>query len=27
MALSATVFKVELGVSDVDHGYYADHTL
>jgi len=21
------VFKVELGVSDVDHGYYADHTL
>ncbi|MDG4666680.1 YaeQ family protein [Mycobacterium sp. 236(2023)] len=27
MALSATVFKVELGVSDVDHGYYSDHTL
>ncbi|MGV0849148.1 YaeQ family protein [Mycolicibacterium phlei] len=27
MALSATVFKIELGVSDVDHGYYADHTL
>ncbi|TRW77546.1 YaeQ family protein [Mycolicibacterium sp. 018/SC-01/001] len=27
MALSATVFKVELGVSDVDHGYYADHVL
>ena len=27
MALSATVFKFELGVSDVDHGYYADHTL
>lgn len=27
MALSATVFKVELSVSDVDHGYYADHTL
>ncbi|MFN8089094.1 MAG: YaeQ family protein [Mycobacterium sp.] len=27
MALSATVFKVELGVADVDHGYYADHTL
>ena len=27
MALSATVFKVELGVSDVDHGYYADHSL
>ena len=27
MALSATVFKVELGVSDVDHGFYADHTL
>ena len=27
MALSATVFKVDLGVSDVDHGYYADHTL
>ncbi|MBX7448942.1 YaeQ family protein [Mycolicibacterium sp. 3033] len=27
MALSATVFKVDLGVSDVDHGYYADHPL
>lgn len=27
VALSATVFKVELSVSDVDHGYYADHTL
>ncbi len=27
MALSATVFKVELDVSDVDHGYYADHAL
>lgn len=27
MALSATVFKVELGVSDVDHGYYATHAL
>lgn len=27
MALSATVFKVELAVSDVDHGYYAEHTL
>ncbi|WP_394816921.1 YaeQ family protein, partial [Streptomyces lonegramiae] len=27
VALPATVFKVELGVSDVDHGYYADHTL
>ncbi len=27
MALSATVFKVELGVSDIDNGYYADHTL
>jgi len=27
VAISATVFKVELGVSDVDHGYYADHTL
>ena len=27
MALSATAFKVEVGVSDVDHGYYADHTL
>lgn len=27
MALSATVFKVDLGVSDVDHGYYADHAL
>lgn len=27
MALSATVFKVDLGVSDVDHSYYADHAL
>jgi uncharacterized protein YaeQ len=27
VALSATVFKVELAVSDVDHGYYADHSL
>jgi uncharacterized protein YaeQ len=27
VALSATVFKVELTVSDVDHGYYADHAL
>lgn len=27
MAISATVFKVDLGVSDVDHDYYADHTL
>jgi uncharacterized protein YaeQ len=27
MALSATVFKIELSVSDVDHGYYADHPL
>ena len=27
VALSATVFKVELAISDVDHGYYADHAL
>lgn len=27
VALSATVFKVELGVSDVEHNYYAEHTL
>lgn len=27
VALSATVFKVELGISDIDRGYYADHTL
>lgn len=27
VALSATVFKVDLGISDVDHGYYADHAL
>lgn len=27
VALSATVFKVDLGVSDVEHGYYADHAL
>lgn len=27
MALKATVYKVELQVSDVDRGYYADHAL
>lgn len=27
MALSATVFQVDLSVSDVDHGYYSDNAL
>lgn len=27
MALSATIFKIELSVSDIDHGYYEDHSL
>ena len=27
MALSATIFKVELSISDMDRNYYADHQL
>lgn len=27
MALKSTVFKANLSVADIDHGYYADHTL
>ncbi|MFI4926601.1 MAG: YaeQ family protein, partial [Burkholderiales bacterium] len=25
MALKSTVFKAQLAVADIDHGYYADH--
>ena len=27
MALKSTVFKVELALADIDHAYYADHSL
>jgi uncharacterized protein YaeQ len=27
LALKSTVFKANLTVADIDHGYYADHTL
>lgn len=27
MALKATIFKIELSISDMDRGYYADHNL
>ncbi len=27
MALKSTVFKANLSVADIDHGYYADHAL
>lgn len=27
MALKSTVFKVQLQLADIDHGYYADHAL
>jgi uncharacterized protein YaeQ len=27
MALKSTVFKANLAVADIDHGYYADHVL
>ncbi|MBX3585603.1 MAG: YaeQ family protein [Ramlibacter sp.] len=27
MALKSTIFKANLQVADIDHGYYADHTL
>ena len=27
MALKSTVFKAQLAIADIDHGYYADHAL
>ncbi len=27
MAIKSTIFKVNLAVADIDHGYYADHAL
>ncbi len=27
MAIKATIFKAELSIADIDHGYYADHSL
>jgi uncharacterized protein YaeQ len=27
MALKSTIYKANLSVADIDHGYYADHTL
>ncbi|HMA09130.1 MAG TPA: YaeQ family protein, partial [Ramlibacter sp.] len=27
MALKSTIFKASLAIADIDHGYYADHTL
>ncbi|MGE4449566.1 MAG: YaeQ family protein, partial [Azospira sp.] len=27
MALKSTVFKADLGVADMDRGYYGDHSL
>ena len=27
MALKATIYKAQLAVADIDHGYYADHAL
>jgi uncharacterized protein YaeQ len=27
LALKSTIFKVQLAVADIDHGYYADHAL
>ena len=27
MALKATIFKAQLQVADIDHGYYADHAV
>jgi uncharacterized protein YaeQ len=27
VALKSTIFKVQLAVADIDHGYYADHAL
>ena len=27
MATKSTIFKANLGIADIDHGYYADHSL
>src|SRR2546427_63337 len=27
MALKSTIFKANLSIADIDHGYYADHAL
>src|SRR3954467_5925939 len=27
MALKSTIYKAQLAVADIDHGYYADHAL
>ena len=27
MALKSTIFKAQLAIADIDHGYYADHGL
>jgi uncharacterized protein YaeQ len=27
MALKSTIFKVQLAIADIEHGYYADHAL
>jgi uncharacterized protein YaeQ len=27
LALKSTIFKASLAIADIDHGYYADHTL
>ena len=27
MALKATIFKAQIGIADMDRGYYADHAL
>ena len=27
MALKSTVYKANLSIADIDHGYYADHAL
>src|SRR5574344_3128269 len=27
MALKSTIFKAHLAIADIDHGYYADHSL
>ena len=27
MALKSTIYKANLAIADIDHGYYADHAL
>ena len=27
MAIKSTIFKANLSIADIDHGYYADHNL